>query len=497
MRASLRTANSRSAGDPELQEAAGGVGDQANRRRIMREDYALERLPSNWRWGPSTVFMVLAGIITAFFFPATGGTYLLKYGALATFIGMGIGFVLLTGLTLIVSSAASREGLTSDLLTRGCGYGFLGSALTCLIYAFTFCIYAGLEGQILATSLHTVWHIPIGYLYVLSGLLFIPLTWYGMAQLSKTMWLSFPLYVGLLALAIIRALNRHGGFPAHFLTAQPHGAVIGALGILGVMAGLSGTIGLNPMEYSDYNRFIRPGHFRRAIFPTIVLPNLLMFGFAFPLGVFFTLLTRSINPGVYFVALLGTGLGVLFAWVTQVRINVTNVYSGSLAFANFFSRVFQWSPTRILWVMLVSVVSIGLMFGDVLTHLLSFLEWDGIYLLAWVATVVADLVVVKGLLRIGPSRVEYEKHRLRAINPVGVVALVAGIAVGSAIQYAVSNPYVHPLAAYIAFAVAFVVHVAMAVATRGRYYVPKEAPPQPVQRRPRATPPTPVGPRVT
>lgn len=165
--------------------------------------------------------MVLAGIITAFFFPATGGQYLLGYGAAATFIGLAIGFLLLTGLTLIVSSAASREGLTSDLLTRGCGYGYLGSALTCLIYAFTFCIYAGLEGQILASSLHSVLHIPIGILYVAAGVLFIPLTWYGMSQLSWTMWLSFPLYLVLLVVAIVRALNRHGGFPAHFFSASP------------------------------------------------------------------------------------------------------------------------------------------------------------------------------------------------------------------------------------------------------------------------------------
>lgn len=307
------------------------------------------------------------------------------------------------------------------------------------------------------------------------------------------MWLSFPLYVVLLVIAIVRALDRHGGFPAHFFTAQPHGAVIGALGILGVMAGLSGTIGLNPMEYSDYNRFIRPGQFRRAIFPTIVLPNLLMFFFAFPLGVFFTLLTRQINPGLYFVGLLGTGLGVLFAWVTQVRINITNVYSGSLAFANFFVRVFEWSPTRILWVMLVSVASIALMFGNVLTHLLSFLEWDGIYLLAWVATVVADLLVVKRLLGIGPRRVEYEKHRLRAVNPVGVVALIAGVGAGSVIQYAVSNPYLHPLAAYIGFAVAFVVHVAMAVATKGRYYLPRELAGDPSAQRIRSAQRRPLG----
>jgi purine-cytosine permease-like protein len=459
--------------DSETREGAptGEAHAPASRRQVMREDYALERLPTNWRWGSRTVFMVLAGIITAFFFPATGGTYLLSYGATATFIGLAIGFVLLTGLTLIVSSAASREGLTSDLLTRGCGYGFLGSAFTCLIYAFTFCIYAGLEGQILATSLHTVVHIPIGYLYVIAGLLFIPLTWYGMSQLSWTMWISFPIYVVLLVLAIVRGLDRHGGFPAHFFTAHPAGAVVGGLGILGVMAGLSGTIGLNPMEYSDYNRFIPPGQFRRAIFPTVVLPNLLMFFFAFPLGVFFTLLTKEVNPGVYFVGLLGTGLGVLFAWVTQVRINVTNVYSGSLAFANFFARVFEWSPTRIVWVILVSVASIGLMFGDVLTHLLSFLEWDGIYLLAWVATVVADLTVVKRWLHIGPPQVEYEKDKLYAINPVGVVALIAGVGVGSFMQYAVHEPALHSLAPYFGFVVAFVVHVVMAVATQGRWYL--------------------------
>ena len=68
-----------------------------DRRKTMREDYALERLPTNWRWGSRTVFMVLAGIITAFFFPATGGEFLLSYGATATFIGLGIAFLILTG----------------------------------------------------------------------------------------------------------------------------------------------------------------------------------------------------------------------------------------------------------------------------------------------------------------------------------------------------------------------------------------------------------------
>ena len=129
----LRTATAAQGGtatDPDRHDGAQEPAESGapNRRRIMREDYALERLPLNWRWSSRTVFMVLASIITAFFFPATGGTYLLKYGAMATFIGLAIGFVLLTSLTLVISSAASREGLTSDLLTRGCGYGWMDLA---------------------------------------------------------------------------------------------------------------------------------------------------------------------------------------------------------------------------------------------------------------------------------------------------------------------------------------------------------------------------------
>lgn len=453
--------------------AAGGLESAANREQ-MREDFARERLPATHRRSSGTVLMVLVGIITAFFFPTTGGTYLLSYGATATFVGLLIGFVVITGLTLVTASAASREGLNSDLLTRGCGYGYAGSALTALIYAATFVIYAALEGQILASSVHELWSLPIGVWYVVVGLIFIPLTWYGMAQLSWTMWLTLPIYLVLIVVAIVRALDRSGGFPANFLDAQPSGSVVGALGIVGVMAGLAGTIGLNPLEFSDYTRFIKPGGFRRAAFTSVVLPYALMFLVAFPLGVFFTLITGETNPGLYFIDLLGLGLGVLFAWVTQVRINLTNVYSGSMALSNFFARTIGWAPSRIVWVAVVACGSVGLMFADILDHLLSFLEWDGIFLMSWVATVVTDLVVVKRLLHIGPKHLEYERSRLWLVNPVGPVALVVAVAVGSALHYGVDNDYVSQLAAFIAFGVAAVVHVAMAVLTRGRYYVRPE-----------------------
>ena len=50
---------------------------------------------------------------------------------------------------------------------------------------------------------------------------------------------------------------------------------------------------------------------------------------------------------------------VLFVIVSQVKINVTNAYAGSLAWSNFFARVTHSHPGRVVW--LVFNVAIALM----------------------------------------------------------------------------------------------------------------------------------------
>jgi purine-cytosine permease-like protein len=439
----------------------------------MREDFALAHLPESHRKGTTQVVLVVVGIVTAFFFPTIGGQFLQAYGATATWLGLIIGIGVMAGLALIIGSAASKAGLTSDLLTRGCGYGFFGSAITSIIYAFTFVIYAGLEGQILASALHSVWHIPIGIYYVVVGLLFIPLTWYGMTQMARMMFVTLPIYVILLALAIYR-VSTTTGMPDGIFTSPSVSGIGGVLALLGVLSSLSGTIGLTPLEFADYNRFLPAKTFKRTSWFAVVLPSALIALVAVPMGMYFTLSTGEVDPGVYFVGILGPGLGALLAWISQMNINMTNVYSGSLAFSNVFSRIFGFNPGRVVWVGLTCILSIGLMFGDVLNNILSFLTWNGIFLLSWVGGVVFDLLVVKRILKIGPAHIEYESSKLRAINPVGMISLAAGVIVGSLMFFA-DNDYVSSLAPYIAFVVAGIVHVVAAVATKGKYYYPGAA----------------------
>lgn len=429
-------------------------------------------MPESAKRGAGSILSVLVGFVTAFFFPLVGGMYLTTSGAAATWIGLLISFAVLIVLALVVCRAASREGLTSELLTRGAGFGVAGSALTIVIYAGTFVIYAATEGQILASSIDLIWNLPDQVWYVIVGLLFLPMAWRGISVMTKILTWTIPLYAVLLVTAAVLAAGREDDIVGQMFTAMPPGATGGVVGVVAVLGGLAGTVGINPFEAADYNRFIKASDFRRRAVVSVVLPYVLMFFGAFPLGMYFTLGQGTYNPSIYFVGLLGLLPGVALAWISQIRVNLTNLHISSVAFTSG-SEVVRGGGRlgRRFWLVAVTLASIVLMWLNVLGNLAVFLEWTGIFLLAWLACVVADLVVVRGWLKIVTGPIEYRTGYIRRYNPVGITALLVGTVVASALWSLASDPVVSGLAAYVGFCVAFVVHVVMAVATRGRTYV--------------------------
>lgn len=434
-------------------------------------DFARTRVPDSAKRGAGSILSILVGFVTAFYFPLVGGTYLLQNGAPAAWIALIVSFLILMVLALIVTRAASREGLTSELLTRACGFGTVGSAFTSIIYAGTFVIYAGMEGQILSSAIDQIWDIPNQIWYVLVGVIFLPMAWNGISTMTKILTWTLPIYFALLIAAIISAWNENGGMPNIF-TATPTGAVGGIAGVMAVMSGLAGTVGINPLEASDYNRFIHPKDFGRKAWITVVLPYAFMFFIAFPLGFYFTLCTGSehSNPSVYFIGLIGLIPAVMLAWISQIRVNLTNLHIGSLTFASVSESMRASKLNRRFWLLIVTAGAIMLMMFDVIGHLIIFLDWLGIFLLAWVACVVADITVVRGTLRLVTGEYEYRTGIAPKFNPVGLCGLSSGVVVASLIWMMPPNPVLHGLSSYIGFAVAFVVHVAVAYATKGRTY---------------------------
>ena len=101
---------------------------------------------------------------------------------------------------LPISHYAARYGVDMDLLTRGAGFGYIGSTITSLIYAsFTFIFFA-LEAAIMAYALELGFHIPPAWGYLICALVVIPLVTHGVTAISKLQTLTQPLWLILLIL---------------------------------------------------------------------------------------------------------------------------------------------------------------------------------------------------------------------------------------------------------------------------------------------------------
>lgn len=446
-----------------------GVDAHQSDDQHRENDYARTRVPESEKRGTRSILSVLVGIVTAFFFLFLGGLFYQTYGATATWIGVSIGFVLTTSLCWITCFAASREGLTAELMTRGCGFGSIGSVLTTLIYGVTFVILSATEAQILAVNIALVWDLPDIIWYVFVAAIFVPMVWGGLSNISRLLSWSTLLYLPLILVAIWLAW---GNVPEHLTEAPkaPELSAAGWVGVIAIMGTLSSIVGLNPLESADYNRFIRHESYRRASWVTVVLPYALMYFVAIPMGMYFAKAMGEINPGIYFVGLLGLGLGVALAWVSQVRINLTNIHLGSIAFASASGQFGGSRLGRRFWTIVVLVAVVVLMMLDVLGNLTLFLEWNGIFLLAWVGCLVSDLLIVRKWLKIVEGPIEYRSSHLRKYNPVGIIALVVATLIGSLIWWFAGDSALRGLSGYIAFVVAAIVHAILAVLTRGRYY---------------------------
>lgn len=437
-----------------------------------REDYALRYVPAGYRrWGAASLTGVMLGVATAMFFLAWGGELASAYGTRDLLIGMVFGTVFIGGLGYLLARISSATGLDSDLITRGAGFGFMGSAVTSLIYSFNFLMFFAFEGTIMATAVHDRWTgIPIWVLYLLIGLVFIPLTWWGLTVMNWVMWVTIPLYLGFLGWTMSLAVSSGSHVPFwSYGPASPTDPHAGPP-LLQVLASVLALISQATIA-ADVGRFIPASRRTSGALAVGLVSQLVTFLGVTMLGAWFTLSFHgSTNPGAYLASLLGVW-GVLFVIVTQLRINVTNVYSGSLAYANFFCRVLHLTPGRQYWVVLTSALGTALMFGGIFAHLTAVLTFEGVFVMAWVMAVVADIVVNKPL-GLSPRNFLYKRAHTYKANPVGVGALAVALVVAIPLAFGAAGPLGKTLAPFVSGALAFLTAPLLALVTRGRYYQP-------------------------
>ena len=463
--------------------------------RETMEDYALRYTPQRFRrWSEWRVANTAFGAASFLILEAVGATLLVQYGFVNAFWA-----ILATGLIIFlaglpVSVYAARYGVDMDLLTRGAGFGYIGSTVTSLIYAsFTFIFFA-LEAAVMAYALELALGIPPRWGYLVCALVVIPLVTYGVSVISRLQVWTQPLWLVMLVVPFAYVLMRDPGAFAgvtHYVGEKGDDD-----GFNLHLFGASLTVGIALItqmgEQADYLRFMpvrTDANRRRWWFGVlaggpgwVVLGVIKMIGGALLAYLAITHMVpieRAVDPNQMYLAAYGyvfphygwaVAATALFVVVSQIKINVTNAYAGSLAWSNFFSRLTHSHPGRVVWVVFNTLIAFMLMEMNVFQALGDVLGLYSNIAIAWIMAVVADLVINKPL-GLSPPGIEFKRAHLYDVNPVGVGAMVLASALSIAAHLGLFGALAQAFSAVIAMATALTVAPLLAWLTGGRYYI--------------------------
>ena len=464
------------------------------------EDYALRFTSVSARkWSALKVASTALGAITFLALEAIGGSITLSYGFHNAVVSILLVSIIILLLSMPISYYSSKYGLDIDLLTRGAGFGYIGSTVTSLVYAsFTF-IFLALEASIMALALELIFGLPLHWGYLVSTLVVIPVVTYGITMITRFQAWTQPFWVLLQLLPIGYILINDMGSIDNWVQFQGQNQTGSELDWL--MIGAASTLLFSLVaqigEQADYARFIPPQAIagKKSWWLATILagPGWIIIGaFKLLLGSF--LLVLAINYGVspeqaaeptqmYLVAFSYVSqspstilaLTAAFVVLSQLKINVTNVYAGSIAWSNFFARLTHAHPGRVVWVVFNVVVAIILMEVGIYSALVKILGIFGIIALSWIGSMVADLVINKPL-GLSPPHIEFKRAHLYDINPVGVGAMLISMTVGIIAYNGALGAEAQAFSSFITLALTFLISPLIAWATKGRYYIVRPAP---------------------
>ena len=459
------------------------------------EDYALRYTPKSFRrWSEFRVANTAFGSLSFLALEAIGGAIALNYGfsnAMWAILTVGL-VIFLTGLP--IAYYAARYGLDMDLLTRGAGFGYLGSTITSLIYAvFTFIFFA-LEAAIMALALQMVLPWPLVWCYVVSSLVILPLAMRGITLISRLQVWTQPVWLFLLILPFVWIALEKPQMYRDFagLSGLRSGSSAFDPLMFGAAAAVIFSLVVQIGEQVDFLRFLperTPANRWRwwgAVLTAgpgwVVMGMLKMAGgafLAFAALQFEVDVRRAAEPTQMFLAGFTQAIGVpgiavivtvVFVVVSQIKINLTNAYAGSLAWSNFFARVSRSHPGRVVWLVFNVLIATLLMTLGVFGALEIVLAVYSNVAIAWVGALVADLVINKPL-GLSPPGIEFRRAHLYDFNPVGLGAMVIAAIVACCAYAGLFGEWAAAFSPFIALVLSMALAPLLAWSTKGRYYL--------------------------
>jgi len=463
------------------------------------EDFSLRYSPTRFRnWSEFVVANTAIGNISFLALEAIGASIALSYGFQNAFWGITVASIIIFLMGIPICYQAAKNNVDIDLLTRASGFGYLGSTITSLIYA-SFCfIFFALEAAIMAQAIFLYTGLPLAIGYLLCSVIIIPIVYYGMTLISRLQMLTQPLWLILMFLPFIMVIAKEPNLYDSFISIS--GSENGDSGFdiyyfgfaLGISLSLIPQIG----EQVDYLRFMPDKNKSNRLkwWSAVLLagPGWIILGSLKQLGG--VLLAALVLLGsaslieakepIYMYNLAYTyvfdnpqvalAVSFIFVMISQIKINVTNAYAGSLAWSNFFSRLTHAHPGRIVWVFFNTAIAVLLMEMGVFDVLGKILGLYSNVAIAWISAIVADLVINKSL-GLSPPIIDFRRAHLFTINPVGTYSTLIASVISIIAFSGLFGDYMQAFSSIIALVTAFICVPLIAILTKGKYYIAREA----------------------
>lgn len=462
------------------------------------EDYSLRFAPRSFRkWSEFEVANTAFGSTSFLVLEAIGGFLSVNYGFTNAFWAiLAVGLIIFV-ISTPISYYAARYNIDIDLLTRSAGFGYIGSTLTSLIYAsFTFTLFA-LEASIMSLALELYFHIPIAIAHILSAIFVVPLVTFGITTISRLQLWTQPLWLALLIAPYIAIISYE---PDALLTLKAYFWIAGSgQDFNWLLFGGASTIAFSMVaqigEQVDFLRFMpekTPANcFRWWAGVLCAGPGWVIFGMARQLAG--ALLAHlAIRHGIdashaheptqmYLIAYsrlidnpeVALGITTLFVVLSQLKINVTNAYAGSLAWSNFFSRITHSHPGRVVWLIFNVMIALLLMEFGVFSALEKVLGLFSNVSIAWISAIAAELMINKPL-GLSPSIIEFKRAYLPDLNPVGIIATLSASIIAILAHIGIFGITLQAFSAFIALTLAFLLVPVIAWLFRSRNYLARE-----------------------
>jgi len=459
------------------------------------EDYALRYTPEHFRkWSPWVIGNTAIGGISFLALEAIGASIYLSVGYTNAFWAIALAATIIFLAGTPVCYYAAKHNIDIDLLTRAAGFGYVGSTVTSLIYA-SFCfIFFALEAAIMAQALKLCFGLPLFFGYLICSLVIIPIVFYGVTAINRLHQITQPFWLILMVLPfayllldkpdILDAFYAYRGTSSGTNEFDPYH--------FGIATGISLSLIAQIGEQVDYLRFMParnpknrfswwlsvltagPGWIILGFFKQIggallailaLISGLSLIEAKEPAEIYYTAYRLIFeNPG------FALAVSTFFVVISQIKINVTNAYAGSLAWSNFFSRVTHAHPGRVVWVFFNIAIAIVLMELGVFEGLQKILGLYSNVAMAWIAAISSDLTINR-LLKLRPTLIEFRRAHLHDFNPVGYLSMLLA---SFASILAFTGLFGELFQAYswaLALGLGFLCPPLLAFITKGQYYL--------------------------